>query len=62
MINNPPQPCPPFSPCWCETRPNHPHCDGVIPSVNIESDILFVLGIITIALFYKYKNKSLAWK
>lgn len=47
----------PFSPCWCESRPNNPHCKDVI-SVSIDSSILVGLLISTIIIvaFLKIKN------
>ena len=29
-------PYPPFTPCWCETRPDHPRCQDT-PALSIES-------------------------
>lgn len=58
-MNRPPQPCPPFTPCWCETRPNNPNCK---PSLSIDYGIsvLFVLaifvGLLKIKLWRHLKN------
>lgn len=35
---------PPFSPCWCETRPNNTNCDGV-PTLPISNDYLSVVVV-----------------
>lgn len=59
MSNIPPPPpskdCPPFSPCWCETRPNNPNCDGVAP-LPISNGYLSVVVIVLICVFLKLKN------
>ena len=32
MRQKPPKPCnKPFSPCWCEERPNPPKCKDAVP-------------------------------
>ena len=49
----------PFSDCWCETRPNNPHCKDDAPAANLDlkwfefTAIAGVFGIV----FYKLKNK-----
>lgn len=45
-------PCPPFSPCWCQSHPNHPHCRNVPTPVPID-DYLWVLVVIGGILAYK---------
>jgi len=54
----------PFSHCWCESRPNNPHCKSVIPSVPINDNsfliMLFVAGTILILIKLKIiKMKTL---
>lgn len=46
----------PFSPCWCETRPNNPHCNSIV-SLPIESDLFSCLIIVAI-LIYLIKTKK----
>lgn len=49
----PPEPCQePFTPCWCETRPNNPHCDVV--SVPIQSDFLTFVIVAGIFIYMLY--------
>lgn len=48
-------PCPPFTPCWCETRPNHPRCQDV-PALSIES-VGLSLTIIILVVWYLRKKK-----
>lgn len=43
-MNRPPQPCTPFTPCWCETRPNNPNCKPSLP-IDDGISVLFVLAI-----------------
>jgi hypothetical protein len=46
----------PFSPCWCERRPNHPHCQDQVVNANIESDffLAFILAGILILIRKKF--------
>lgn len=49
---NPSEPCPdnqPFTKCWCETRPNNPHCKSV-PLDNTLFVILLLIGAIYLKL------------
>lgn len=47
----PPEPCQkPFSPCWCETRPNNPHCTQ---SLSIKNDFLAVLIVVGILIYMR---------
>ena len=45
MGNNPPEPCTPFTPCWCETRPNHPQCKQTVP---IDNNYFTIFSIVVI--------------
>lgn len=47
----------PFTPCWCESRPNHPKCKDVEP-VPINSGMIIILIILAIIIGFKYKSKS----
>lgn len=53
MQRKPPQPCKPFTECWCEQRPNNPNCSdvGTVPINNI----LWIFISIIIILIIKYK-------
>ena len=52
-MNNP---CPPFSDCWCELRPNHPKCK---PKLNAESDLLcFTLVVLMILSMFKILKRQ----
>lgn len=52
-MKNPPEPCIPFSECWCETRPNNPHCAQSVP---IDTYIPFVLILTVVVAYYKFKK------
>lgn len=55
-MNKPPEPCQkPFTPCWCETRPNNPHCD--VTSVPIDN-VWFAIALTTAILIYLLKTKK----
>ena len=49
----PPEPCKPFTSCWCELNPNHPKCDATV--VPIGSDLTHF--VIIIVLMFIFKNK-----
>lgn len=49
-------PCPPFSPCWCETRPNHPRCQET-PALPI-SNMFFEIGILLLITILILKSKK----
>jgi len=52
----PPKPCQePFSPCWCETRPNNPHCADALPIDSYECGLIITAGI----LIYLIINKKI---
>lgn len=40
----------PFSPCWCETRQNNPHCKTA-PSVPIQSDLFTLILVVAIFIY-----------
>lgn len=48
---NPPEPCQqPFSPCWCEQRPNHPQCR----SLDLDGFLFpLVFVLLTLYLFWR---------
>jgi hypothetical protein len=45
-------PCPPFSPCWCETKPEHPKCVSNLPIF----DVFFVLMTFLLGVYIVLKN------
>ena len=45
----------PFTPCWCESRPNNPHCKDV-NSVPIDNLLLLIL--IAFILAFNYKSRK----
>lgn len=45
-------PCPPFSPCWCDSHPSHPRCNGVGVPINSYIWILILAGG-GLAIYYK---------
>lgn len=45
----------PFTPCWCERRPNNPHCQDQAVNASIESDLFIPLLLIGILIFIKRK-------
>jgi hypothetical protein len=48
----PPEPClEPFTPCWCETRPNHPECEGITPDLVIDDGVLAMLFVAVVLMF-----------
>lgn len=50
---NPPKPCVPFTPCWCELHPNNPNC---APNVPINNNGLTILIIIAIFIYLLINN------
>ena len=59
MQPQPPQPCRPFTECWCEQRPNHPRCSDV-DNVKIDSNISILICLAFIIGLYKlsFKRKN----
>lgn len=62
-MNKPPPPftgnCQePFTPCWCESRPNNPHCKDVVsvPITNYPLSIIAVISIL-IVIYNRMKPK-----
>ncbi len=57
----PPTPCPPFSPCWCETRPNHPNCQGQPEAVKIgkSPEIFLMMAVVSFYVFLQNKLENL---
>jgi len=56
----PPEPCKkPFSPCWCETRPNNPHCD--VASVPIDSALFAIIATAGILMYLLKTKKLILW-
>jgi hypothetical protein len=55
----PPEPCVPFTPCWCEIHPNNPHCTSNVP-INNKGFIITIIFLIIIYLITKniFKNIS----
>lgn len=51
-------PCPPFSPCWCKDRPNHPRCKPTGVPVNKHLWLLVAAGGY-LALKYRKKQPSI---
>jgi len=49
-MNNPPPPCKPFTPCWCESRPNHPMCEDT-SAVSIDGVPLLFLAVCLMVFF-----------
>ena len=43
-----------FTPCWCASRPNYPHCKDV-NSVPINSGMIIILVVLAIIIGFKYK-------
>ncbi len=37
-------PCPPFSPCWCKDKPNHPRCKPTGVSIDSHLWLLVAAG------------------
>jgi len=55
MYQKPQEPCrEPFTPCWCESRPNNPHCTDALP---IDNPILITASIILIIIYTFYIMK-----
>jgi len=54
-MKQPPEPCrEPFTPCWCESRPNNPNCKDV-DNVPIDNG-LYLLIIAAIILIFKFNK------
>lgn len=51
-------PCPPFSPCWCEIRPEHPRCQNQPQEVTINNYLLFILILLLTFKFFKNYEKN----
>ena len=51
----PPKPCVPFTPCWCEIHPNNPHCGLNVPINNIGLTITIIIGIIFYGIFLVFQ-------
>lgn len=49
MNNNPPVPCVPHTPCWCEKHPNNPNCK---PTVLINENLSISIVIAILIGFY----------
>ena len=54
----------PFTKCWCEAEParmNNPHCQSLMPSVSIKSDVLTFIIVAGILVYmwriFKQSNK-----
>lgn len=57
FTNRPPKPCrEPFTECWCETRPNNPHCDKYGVPIDDGFGILFFIGL-GLGFYVIKKNK-----
>jgi len=53
---NPPEPCPEFSACWCEQRPNNPNCK---PTVPIDDNIILLfIAAMVLGCFKIWKIQS----
>lgn len=53
----PAPPCRPFTPCWCESNPNHPRCEDVV-ALPIDVVPLIFLAVCLIAFFVRKKFKN----
>lgn len=54
----PPEPCLPFTPCWCELNPNNPHCKPSVPLKNNSLTLIIIFGIVFYILLYKKLKTS----
>lgn len=61
MYQKPPEPCrEPFTPCWCESRPNNPHCADALPIDNMLFTIIIAsIIILYVAYIFNNRNKKL---
>ena len=51
----------PFTPCWCETRPNNKHCRDQPPAATIDDYspiVLIIVGVFILIKSIRSKIKS----
>ncbi len=58
ISNQPPAPCLPFSPCWCEQNPGNPRCEGV-GALSIDGTPLIILAVCLMVLFSYARKKKI---
>ena len=52
-MNTPPEPCMPFTPCWCELHPGNPNCVKAVPINDTHFSISIVISILIYLLIKK---------